>query len=246
MVAAPLAILLVPFWQRTPDAEARRERSVRFLGAYASGSVASQILLAASPLAVSFLGGSAALFSVVFMTFTLFRAPMTLIYSLQGRLLSMLVRLVEAGERSRIRGWSATVAGAGLALTALAWVVGRVAGPEVVVFLSRPEFEPTVAVAGLVAAGMVAASAAQITGQLLVAEGKTGKLALAWAVGLVVAGGMLAVRPGGPDLSVAQAFFLGELTALAVVGFTVIRSHRRPKRHEARPSPAGARPGAPG
>lgn len=227
MAVAPAAIWLVPFWTRmSTNGESRSEGSGRFLGAYTVGSIASQLLLAGSPLAVSFLGGSSALFSRMFMTFTLFRAPLTLIYSLQGRLLSMMVRLVEEGQRARVRGWSALIAGAGLALTALAWPVGRMVGPAVVRVLSRPEFEPTATVAAFVAAGVVAASAAQVTGQVQVAEGNTGRLAVAWISGLVAAVAILVLARAEPDQAVAQAFFVGELTALCVVGWSVIRKYR--------------------
>ncbi len=240
MVAGPLMVLIVPFW-RSPGGDPvgeRTESPSRFLAAYASGTAASQILLAASPLAVSFLGGTAALFSVVFVTFTLFRAPLTLIYSLQGRLLSMLVRFIDQGQRRRVRTFSSQVAVGGLVLTALAWQVGRLIGPDIISFLFGPEFDPSGEVTGLVAAGMVAASAAQITGQVLVAEGATGRLANAWAVGLVLALVALVGLDGEPDVVVAASFALGELGALCMVGFTVIRSHRADR---FTPPPAEAR-----
>ncbi len=228
MVAGPIMVLLTPFWRRPQGqpASERTESAGRFLAAYASGTAASQILLAASPLAVTFLGGTAATFSVVFVTFTLFRAPLTLIYSLQGRLLSMLVRLVDQGERRRVRVFSAQVAAAGLVLTALAWQVGRVIGPDVVQWLFGADFEPSGVLAAAVAAGMVAASAAQITGQVLVAEGATGRLANAWAIGLLLA--LLAVLgiDGAPDTTVGVAFLIGEVGALCMVGYSVIRAHR--------------------
>lgn len=228
MVLGPLMVLIVPFWRRPEGAPIgeRTDSPFRFLAAYASGTAASQILLAASPLAVSFLGGTAALFSVVFVTFTLFRAPLTLIYSLQGRLLSMLVRMVDAGRRHRVRVLSAQIAVGGLILTGMAWWVGAAIGPQIVSWLFGPGFDPSPEVAGLVAAGMVAASTAQVTGQVLVAEGATGRLANAWTVGLLLAVLTLVGVDGEPDLVVAGAFALGELGALCMVGFTVLRSHR--------------------
>jgi hypothetical protein len=77
----------------------------RFLGAYIAGSSASQFLLAGAPLGVLLLGGSPAMVSITFATFTLFRGPLTLIYSLQGRLLSGLVRMRESGEGDAVAGY---------------------------------------------------------------------------------------------------------------------------------------------
>ncbi len=226
MVSAPFVVMGVRFW-RDPGDSTPPDRAVRFLAAYASGSAASQLLLAASPLAVGFLGGGAALFSIVFMTFTLFRAPLTLIYSLQGRLLSLLVRLVEEGDRHRLRIISAATAGSAFVLTAAAWFVGGAIGPAVVRLLAGPGFDPDPSVAGYVAAGVVAASGAQITGQVLVAQGRTGRLAVSWAAGLMLALAIMVFPAASPDVRVAQAFAAGELTALCFVGVTVLRFHRR-------------------
>ncbi len=52
--------------------------------------------------AVAALGGDEHLRSIMFVTFTLYRAPLTLIYNLQGRVLSLLVRLESGVE---IRRW---------------------------------------------------------------------------------------------------------------------------------------------
>jgi O-antigen/teichoic acid export membrane protein len=227
MVVAPVAIVLAAFWRRPETTSpALADRPARFLGAYASGSAASQILLAASPLAVSFLGGSAGLYAIVSYTFTMFRAPLTIIYSLQGRLLSMLVRLVDAGERRRVRSLAALIAGSGVVLTLLALLVGRAVGPALMRALFGDAIDPAAEVAGWIAAGMVAASTAQVTGQILVAEGRTGVLARAWVVGLIVAVALLVTIQGAADLVVASAFGVGEAAALCMVGFTVLRSHR--------------------
>lgn len=227
MVIAPFVILFVPFWRQEVQQPTPADRPVRFLAAYTSGSAASQLLLAASPLAIGFLGGGAVLFSIVFMTFTLFRAPLTLIYSLQGRLLSMLVKIVEDADRHRLRIISAGFAGGALVLTVMAWFVGRSVGPSIVRLLAGDGFDPSPVVAGLVAAGMVAASGAQITGQVLVAQGRTGRLAVGWVAGLFLALAIMLVPGQLPDVRVARAFAAGELVALCFVGVTVLRFHRR-------------------
>jgi O-antigen/teichoic acid export membrane protein len=207
--------LLVPTWRFERRATAPRSRTdAAFLAPYIGASAASQLLLAGAPLAVAALGASPSAISIVFVTFTLFRAPVTIVYLLQGRLLNVLVRLDMAGSHAmltRIRrqlviGGSALVAGAGM--------VGWFFGPWVVSVLYGAEFRPDPLVAALAATGVSAGAVAQLLGQLLVARGRTASLARRWTVGLVVAIVVLIVRPAGPELTVALAFALGELAAV--------------------------------
>jgi hypothetical protein len=81
---------------------------------------------------------------------------------------------------------------------------------------------------------MVAASAAQITGQVLVAEGATGRLANAWTVGLLIAVIALFGIDASPDAVVGIAFLAGEVGALCMVGYSVIRAHRADRFHDTR------------
>jgi len=227
MVVAPLVAIFVRFRRPAGDSPARETSVGRFLGAYVAGSAASQILLASAPVAVAFLGGSPTLVSVVFITFTLFRAPLTLIYAMQGRILAVFVRWADAGERSRLRTGAAGLAAVGIVLTGAAWFVGEWIGPAVVELLFESEFVPASEVAAWVATGVVAGSFAQLIGQVLVAGARTGRLAAAWITGLAVAAGSLYLfSSGGVDVVVARAFAIGEVTAFATAGFVVLRSHR--------------------
>lgn len=225
MVAAPLAALILRFWRHdrgfgdAPPVGARK-----FLGAYIAGSSASQLLLAGAPLGVELLGGSAGLFSIVFVTFTLYRAPLTLIYSLQSRILPYLVALGEDGDEHGLRRIALRVLVGGAVLTLLGAVVGWLVGPEVVALLYGESFQPQRTVALLVAGGVVAASTAQIGGQVLVARARTSALAGAWGVGLVAAIAVMLFVAGAPDLRVATGFAVGEVAALIAVGFLITRS----------------------
>jgi O-antigen/teichoic acid export membrane protein len=185
-----------------------------FLGNYVIGSAASQMLLAGGPLGVVVLGGDAALRSVIFTTFTLYRAPLTLIYNLQGRVLSFLVR--SNGNGVDVRRLVARIALIGAALGSLAGLVGWLVGPAVVEVLFGADFRPQAAVAALVAAGVIVASATQIMAQALVASGSTGQLAGAWVGGLLAGVGAMLVSGGGPGLRVAIGFLVGELTAFVL------------------------------
>ena len=218
MVLAPLAALGTRFWRHdvADDRPQVAGQAVSFLGAYIGGSAASQLLLAGAPLGIAALGGGPTLISITFVTFTLYRGPLTLIYSLQGRILPYLVRMSEEGSAGLRRIAFGVLVGGG-ALAVLGGGVGYVVGPEVVGFLFGPEFEPDRLVAAMAAAGVMAASTAQVAGQVLVAAGGTGKLATAWMSGLGVAIVVLALAPLAVDRTVALGFLLGEATAAVVV-----------------------------
>jgi O-antigen/teichoic acid export membrane protein len=227
MVIAPLAVLGTRFWRfdLAEDRPQAKGRARSFLGAYIAGSAASQLLLAGAPLGIAALGGGAGLISITFVTFTLYRGPLTLIYALQGRILPFLVRMAEEGS-SGLRRISLGVLVGGGGLAVLGGAVGYVVGPEVVGVLFGPEFEPDRLVAAMAAAGVVAASTAQVAGQVLVAAGGTGRLAIAWACGLAVAVAVLIVNPWAIDRTVGLGFLLGEATAAIVVAIMTIGVRR--------------------
>lgn len=227
MVIAPLAALGTRFWRfDTPDVRRHDLGDARgFLGAYIAGSAASQLLLAGAPLGVAALGGGPTLISITFVTFTLYRGPLTLIYALQARILPYLVRLSEEGNGGLRRIAFGVLVGGG-ALAVLGGAVGYLIGPEVVGLLFGDEFRPDRLVAAMAAGGVVAASTAQVAGQALVAAGGTGRLAASWASGLVVALSVLVLAPIAADRAVALGFLAGEATAAVVVAFMTLRVQR--------------------
>jgi O-antigen/teichoic acid export membrane protein len=190
-------------------------RAGAFLAPYVGASAASQLLIAGAPLAVAALGAGPSTISIVFVTFTLFRAPVTVVYLLQGRLLNAVVRLQLAGATDRLARTRRRILGAGLAAIASAGAVAWVAGPDVVGLLYGGEFRPERTVAALAATGVAGAALAQLLGQLLVAEGRTAALALRWSAGLAVATALLVLLPSAPAVAVAAAFAAGALTAAA-------------------------------
>jgi O-antigen/teichoic acid export membrane protein len=218
MVLGGFAVLGMGWWHydqghtRPPAAPA-----TRFLGGYVGGTASSQVLLGAAPVAVALLGGDEAIQSMVFATFTLFRAPLTLIFSLQGRVLPYLVGMAASGDRKGLAQIARLVVIGGVVLAGLGALVGWLVGPEVVSFLFIPEFAPSATVAALTAAGVTAAATAQIAGQVLVAEGRTSRLSIAWIAGLVSAVLALALLGGAPDIRVALAFLIGETVALVAM-----------------------------
>ena len=220
MVLGGFSILGMGWW-RYDEGHIRPPAAppTRFLGGYVGGTASSQVLLGAAPVAVALLGGDQAIQSIVFATFTLFRAPLTLIFSLQGRVLPYLVGMADSGDRKGLAQIARLVVIGGVVLAGLGALVGWLVGPEVVSLLFIPEFAPSSTVAALTAAGVTAAATAQIAGQVLVAEGRTSRLSIAWIAGLVTAVLALVLLGGAPDVRVALAFLIGETVALVAMAF---------------------------
>src|SRR5690606_18830745 len=143
----------------------------------------------------------------IFVTFTLFRGPLTLIYALQGRVLPHLVGLAHEGNREQLTKVTRKVVLVGAALAVLGGLAGWLLGPAIVDLLY--DTRPTALVAMLAAAGVMAGAAAQIVSQVLVAEGRTRRLGFAWFVGLVCAIAAMLVVSGAPDVRAAIGFVSG-------------------------------------
>jgi O-antigen/teichoic acid export membrane protein len=224
MVLGGFAVLGMRWWRHDQgDPRAPAAPSSHFLVGYVGATSSSQVLLGAAPIAAAALGADPALVSVVFVTFTLFRAPLTLIFSLQGRILPYLVGVAASEDRHHLGRYARGVLAVGGGLAVLGGLVGWLFGSDVVALLFGPEFTPSHMVAGLTAAGVMAAATAQVAGQVLVAEGRTTRLAGAWFGGLVVAVVALFVVGGTPDVRVAMAFLIGEVVALILMGLLAIR-----------------------
>jgi len=218
MVLGGFAVLGLRWWRfDSGDDRPPAAAAPRFLGEYVGGAASSQILLGAAPIAVGILGADPELVSIVFVTFTLYRAPMTLILNLQGRILPYLFGLSSSGNLVQLARISRSVVFGGALLALLGAAVGWLVGPDVVRLLFGEEFAPSSMVAMFAAGGVMAAAAAQIAGQILVAEARTRRLAMAWSGGLLAAVVALLVLGGDPDVRVASSFAVGEGTALLLM-----------------------------
>lgn len=224
MVLGGFAVLGLRWWRYDTGEDRVRHLPARpFLAGYAGGTASSQLLLGGAPIAVAALGGSGALFSVIFVTFTLYRAPLTLIFALQGRILPYLVVLAGDASFEKLSRIARYVVFGGFGLALLGGLAGWVVGPEVVSILFGAEFAPTSGVAMLAAAGVVAAASAQVASQVLVAEGRTSRLSMAWLGGLVIALLVLVLVGGEVGIRVARAFAVGEFAALGLMAALAIK-----------------------
>ena len=221
MAAAPWVVFLFGFW-RGRKLESPASRGWPFVQQYAVGAAAAHLLVAGAPFAVTYLGGTAAQVSLVFIVFVLFRAPLTLMYSLQGRILPPIVRMLGRGEGESLRRLAIRLCVGSAVVAVVAGLVGYLVGPAVVELLMGSAFVPASSVAALVAAGTVMAAGVQLMAQILVAGSRTGRLATAWGVGLATAVLVTWLSGAGPVPAVAVGFCAGEAMALLVVARMVL------------------------
>jgi O-antigen/teichoic acid export membrane protein len=213
---------LVVFAWRPFRAMADRGHDQRPLGETASvlfpfivANGASQTILAAGPLVVGAIGAPAAEVSVFFETFLLFRAPLTISYSLVARVLPPFTAFVERDDHVSVRRWSIRLAIAGVLAAAAAYVVGNWVGPDIVELMLGSKFRPTAELAALAAAGVAVATLALFTQQLLIARRATPHLAAAWLLGLTVAAVVVWLDGSSESIRVGRGFLAGEVSAFA-------------------------------
>ncbi len=223
MVAAPLVALPIALARSRGPADAGLHVAPRgFLSGYVTGNAAAQTLLAAGPLAVAAIGGDAAAVSIITVTMTLFRFPLTMSYNLLARALPPLVRLVEERRLHQARRITLLIVVGGLLLSGLAAAVGYVVGPAAVAVLFGPEFRPDATFSALVAGGALVALTALVIQQVLVALGDTRRLAISWWIGLAVAIAAVWLAPISPIVRVGAAFVAGNCIAFLLLAVDVL------------------------
>ena len=185
-------------------------------------SAASQALLLAGPVVAALLGATQAAVSIVFATFTLFRAPLTFGYNLIARVLPPFTEMAARQQRRELAAWARGIGAAGFGLSILGALAGYTVGPWVVAVAFGSEFRPDPVSSALVAAGVVLAGAGLFVAQVLVAQGKPKVLGTAWFVGLVAAAMGLALSSGDPIVRVSISFLAGEAVAVTALSIGAI------------------------
>jgi O-antigen/teichoic acid export membrane protein len=224
MVLSPLVILLFrPFHTTTANAPliADNEAPVAFLGFLILATASSQVVIAGGPVVVGLIGGGAAAVSSIFVTFTLFRGPITSAYNLVARVLPDFTALAARGRAHVLTVWAHRITWAGYALAVLGFTAAYLIGPAIIRVLYGEEFAPDAAVAGLAGAGVGAGLAVLFVAQIYVATGATRALAGRWLLALMIAGAAVAFGPGSAQTRVALGFAVGELAALSALGWVV-------------------------
>lgn len=201
------------------------------LGTFVAANASSQTILAAGPLVVGALRASPTEVSVFFETFLLFRAPLSIAYSLIARILPPFTRFVETGETKTIRTWALRLGALGAVLGGMGYAVGRAVGPDIVALLLGDEFRPTATLAAYAASGVAIATIALFAQQILIAMRATGILAIAWITGLAAAAFTVVVAAGSPNARVGAGFLVGEAIAFALIVITIVLIARPRDRH---------------
>ncbi len=232
MTFAPLAVLVLrPFRDTTSGVRSTNGELVgagaSFLGFYVVASAASQLIIAGGPIIVGFIGGTSAAVSVYFITFTLFRGPITSSYNLIARVLPDFTRLAADGEQQQLATWSRRFAVGGAALGVAGFIAAGLLGPWFITVLYGAEFAPEPLAAALGGGAVGVGLAALFSGQVLVASGRTNLLAVSWIFGLVAAGLAVFLVQADVVTRVAAGFAAGEasaLVALTLAGLAVARA----------------------
>ena len=222
IVGPVITLALRPFQRREGNGNLSPEQAASvsdqgLLSGLVLSSAASQALLLAGPVIAAVLGATQAAVSIVFATFTLFRAPLTFGYNLIARILPPFTEMAAKQQKRELAAWARGIGLAGLGLSALGFVAGYFLGPSIVAMAFGSDFRPEALDSGFIAAGVVLAASGLFVAQVLVAQGKPITLAISWALGLAAAG--VALVPSGvdPSLRVAISFLVGEAVALTAL-----------------------------
>ncbi len=202
------------------DADARETIDDRgLLRGLVLAAASTQALLLSGPVVVGLLGGSPTEQSIAFAAFTLGRAPLVFGYNLLARVLPPFTEMAARGERDELRAWARGMAWAAVGLSAVAGLMGWFLGPWVTAVFGEG-FQATSLDSAVIAVGVIFAGAGLFVGQILVARGRSGSLALAWFGGLVGAIAMIVSNPAvNPITRVAFGFVTGAVVSL--VGLVV-------------------------
>ena len=225
MVLAPLATLLTrPFApiEGHGDRPNVEPQPASFLAWLIVATAASQAIIAGGPIAVSFIGGSAAAVSVFFTSFALLRGPITSAYNLVARVLPDFTELAHSDNPHRLWKWGPklVIFGTGVAIVGaigaglfLRPLVGAIYGES---------FRPPQLAAVFGGASIGLGLGALFATQMYTAAAKGVKLAAGWLIALVAALAFLAFSDLEAITRTAAAFGVGEATGLLLLGLVLV------------------------
>jgi len=238
IVIPPLLILAWSPFHRGEPAGPRRAGSGSLMAGFVLAGAISHALIISGPLIAGQLVEDptqvASVVSIVFVTFSLARAPVLIAQNLSARLLAGLATLVAQRSDRELRIWARRLTLVGVASAPFAYAAGSALGPALIAKLFGDGFRPTAALAGLAAAACILAATSALLDQVLVAMGFSGRLAGAWLAALLGGGIGLGLSSGPAGDRVAMAVLAAEAVALvAVAVIAELSTDRRDEPREA-------------
>lgn len=219
---APLATLAArPFAdiEGSGDAADIEAQPGSFLAWLILATAASQLIIAGGPIAVSFVGGSAAAVSVFFTTFALLRGPVSSAYNLVARVLPDFTALAQGDDPRAVWRWAPRITGGAFVLAILGAVGAGLLLGTIVGAIYGEDFIPPTLAAILGGAGVGLGLGALFATQIYSATARGSTLALGWGIALIAAIATLVfVTALDPIERVALAFVVGEGTGLVLLG----------------------------
>jgi hypothetical protein len=226
LALGPLVTLLTrPFAKiegqgAVPDLDAQ---SGSFLVWLIVATAASQLIIAGGPIAVSFVGGTAAAVSIFFTSFALLRGPVTSAYNLVARVLPDFTALAHGDDPNRLWRWAPRITASGFGLAVLGAIGSGLLLRPLIGAIYGDAFMPPTLAATLGGAGVGLGLGALFVTQVYSAAARGAMLALGWIVALVSSILVLVVSTLAPIDRVALAFVVGEGIGLIALGLMLPR-----------------------
>ena len=224
MALAPLLSLFVnPFAETVgssdvPEVEAQPGS---FLVWLILATAASQLIIAGGPIAVSFIGGTAAAVSIFFTSFALLRGPVTSAYNLVARVLPDFTALAHGDDPQKLWRWGPRITVGAIGVGVIGAVGAGLVLRPLIELIYGADFVPPQLAATLGGLGVGLGLGALFATQMFSAAAKGSALAFGWFVGLVSALAVLMLSTLEPVDRVALAFVFGEGTGLLMLGLVL-------------------------
>ena len=188
-------------------------------------TAASQVIIAGGPIAVSFVGGTAAAVSIFFTSFALLRGPITSAYNLVARVLPDFTALAHGETPEQLWRWAPRIGLGGIGAAAMGAVGSGLLLIPLVTLVYGADFAPPQAAAIFGGAGVGLGLGALFATQVYSAAADGKRLVVGWFTALAASAAVLAFVGIDPVNRVALAFAVGEGTGLLMLGF-VLGRHR--------------------
>jgi len=227
-----LGVVVIVFWPEAwrfsgSRASSSTESVLGFLGGLAGGILIAQVVLNVGPAVLKAMGGDDADVTGLFVSLALFRAPYLLALGLATRITGPLTGLVVDRRFREIRLLVYATAGVTAVGAVAGAAFGAIAGPWAIDLVFDQGVAPDSGVVAGIAAGSVVALGGLMLILVLLATGRTPAVSIAWSIGLVAGGLVLAFTTGDPLTRVVAAFIMAEIVAFsAMTAVLLIWGHR--------------------